>query len=95
ASIQFLKNKKNGVYEIINIGSDSPISLRQLIKHIKIATNKTNVEIIERAFVKGEVTHTHADIEKARDLLHYNALVSIEKGINLFYEWYRNNKIKF
>lgn len=92
SSVELLKNTKKGIYEIINVGNNNPISLRQLIDFIKTATNKQDIEIIQRDFVKGEVNNTHADISKARKLLIYNPKISIEKGVFLFYEWYRNNK---
>jgi UDP-glucuronate 4-epimerase len=81
-TLLYLEKQQQCVYEIINIGSDNPISLEQLI-------------IIKTEFVKGEVTHTHADINKAIKLLNFNPSVSIEKGVNLFYDWYKTRNKHF
>jgi UDP-N-acetylglucosamine 4-epimerase len=39
----------------------------------------------------GDVKHSLADISKARDLLGYEPAVSTEKGLQLTFEWYKNN----
>jgi UDP-glucuronate 4-epimerase len=88
SSIEFLKTNENNIYETINIGNDNPISLRQLIDLIVKTTKRHDIKIIETEFVKGEVTNTHADINKASRLLNFKPKVSIENGINLFYDWY-------
>lgn len=92
SSVELLKNKKKEIYEIINVGNNNPISLRQLIGFIKTATNKQDIEIIESDFVKGEVNNTHSDNDKAKKILIYNPKTSVENGVFLFYEWYRNIK---
>ncbi len=92
SSIEFLKNNDRSVYEIINIGNDNPISLRQLIDLIAKATHSNNIKVIETESVIGDVINTHADINKAKKLLNYRPTVSIENGINLFYNWYKNHK---
>ncbi len=88
SSIEFLKTNDSNIYETINIGNDNPISLRHLIDLIAKTTKRHDIKIIETGFVKGEVTNTHADINKARRLLSFRPTVSIENGINLFYDWY-------
>ena len=89
SSIEFLKTNDRNIYETINIGNDNPISLRQLVDLIAKITKRHDIKIIETEFALGDVTHTHADINKARKLLNYSPSVSIEKGINLFYDWYK------
>lgn len=89
SSLELLKHTKKGIYEIINVGNNNPISLRQLIDFIKTATNKKDIKIIERDYVKGEVKNTHADIDKAIRLLNFKPMIPIEIGIELFYDWYR------
>jgi UDP-glucuronate 4-epimerase len=94
-SIDFLKTTNSNVYEIINIGNDNPISLRQLISLIAKTTKQNDITVIETEFVKGEATATHANINKAIKLLNYKPMVSIENGINLFYIWYKSKKYYF
>ena len=88
SSIEFLKTSDSNVYEIINIGNDNPISLQQLIDLITKTTKRNDIKIVETKFVKGEVTNTHADIDKARRLLNYKPNITIDYGIKQFYEWF-------
>jgi UDP-glucuronate 4-epimerase len=90
SSIEFLKTNDSNIYETINIGNDNPISLRRLIDLIVKTTKRHDIKIIETKFVKGEVTNTHADINKASRLLNFKPTVSIEIGIKLFYDWYES-----
>jgi UDP-glucuronate 4-epimerase len=92
-SILLLENRKQDIFEIINIGNDKPISLLSLLDSIKEAMQTQKIEFVTKAFVKGDVETTHADIEKAKELLQYNPTVSLEKGIQLFYEWYLNKQV--
>lgn len=94
SSIEFLKTSDSNVYEIINIGNDNPISLQQLIDLITKTTKRNDIKIVETKFVKGEVTNTHADIDKARRLLNYKPNITIDYGIKQFYEWFEENGIK-
>lgn len=94
SSIEFLKTSDSNVYEIINIGNDNPISLQQLIDLITKTTKRNDIKIVETKFVKGEVTNTHADIDKARRLLNYKPNITIDYGIKQFYEWFEKNGIK-
>lgn len=89
-SIEFLKANDSCIYETINIGNGNPISLRQLIDLIANTTKRHDIKIIETEFVKGEVTNTHADINKASRLLNFKPTISIENGIKLFYDWYQS-----
>jgi UDP-glucuronate 4-epimerase len=95
SSIEFLKTNDRNIYETINIGNDNPISLRQLVDLIVKTTKRYDIKIIETESAIGEVTNTHADINKARRLLNYSPSVSIEKGINLFYDWYKTKNQPF
>lgn len=92
SSIEFLKTSERNVYETINIGSSNPISLRQLIGIIEKTIKPQNIKIIENKFIKGEVTNTHADLNKAKKILNYKPTVSIEDGIKKFYNWYKLKK---
>ena len=93
SSVELLKNTKNEIYEIINIGNDNPISLRQLIDLIAKMTKRNDIKIIETEFVKGEVSHTHANIDKARRILNYKPNITIDNGIRQFYEWIKKTAL--
>lgn len=87
-SVELLQTNSSNIYEIINIGNDNPISLRRLINLITTTIKRNNINIVETEYVKGDVINTHADIEKAKNILNYNPNIEIDKGIIKFYEWF-------
>jgi len=74
-------------FEIFNLGNSSPIVLNNLIDLIEQKLGKTAYKRYMRV-QKGDVEHTHADINKAKNLLGYNPKVCIEEGIERFVKWY-------
>lgn len=83
-----LENKN--VYEILNIGNSSPISLKEMIN---IIAKTLNVEpkIKQLPMQPGDVDRTFADISKAKHLIGYNPKTSFEEGIKKFIKWYKEN----
>ena len=62
--------------------------LKELIEAIEKATGK-NALIEYYPEQPGDVPLTFADISKARRLLGYNPVTSLEEGLRKFVEWYR------
>lgn len=52
---------------------------------------KKNIEPIYKEERKGDIRHSNADIQKAKNMLGYNPSYSFEKGINLAIDWYCKN----
>lgn len=92
-SVLYIETQTQSVYEIINIGNDKPISLLTLLEYIKEAIQTDKIEFVKKEIAKGDVETTHADIEKAKKLLSYNPSVSLNEGIKLFYDWFKNKTI--
>ena len=84
-----LKNKN--VYEILNIGNSSPISLKEMIETIGKVLGK-EPKIKQLPMQLGDVDRTYADISKAKKLIDYEPKTSFEDGIRNFVEWYNKNK---
>ena len=89
-SCEYCMNNKD-VYEILNIGNSSPVSLREMIQTIGKALNK-EPKIKQLPMQPGDVDRTYADISKAKKLIGYEPKVSFEQGIKNFVEWYKENK---
>ena len=89
-SCEYCMNNKD-VYEILNIGNSSPVSLREMIQTIRKALNK-EPKIKQLPMQPGDVDRTYADISKAKKLIGYEPKVSFEQGIKNFIEWYKKNK---
>lgn len=89
-SIKYVENNNN-VYEIINLGNSTPVTLKEMINTIAKVLNK-EAKINQLPMQPGDVERTYADISKAKELIGYNPKTSFEKGIENFVEWYKINK---
>lgn len=84
-SLKFLDEHKN-VYEIINLGSNHPVSLIDMVAVIENTLRKK--AIVEYLPMQpGDVDATYADISKACKLIGYKPSVSFEEGIKNFLIW--------
>lgn len=85
SSIEYIQKNQN-VYEIINLGNNTPIQLKDLIaiieKRLQIKANTIVLPMQE-----GDVNMTYAGINKAKKLLQYYPSTSIEDGIAKFITW--------
>ena len=78
-------------YEIINLGSDHPVSLLEVISIIeKITDNKAIIKYLPESPL--DIKATWADINKAKTILEWEPSVNIEKGINECINWYLQNR---
>lgn len=81
----------DNVYEILNIGSNNPISLKEMIEIIG-KTLGIEPKIKQLPMQPGDVDKTFASIDKAKSLLGYEPKVTFEEGIKKFVEWYKTQK---
>lgn len=89
-SCNYVLENKN-VYEILNLGNSSPVSLKEMIETIGKALNiKPNIE--QLPMQPGDVERTFADVSKAKRLIGYEPKISFEDGIKEFVNWYKINK---
>lgn len=86
AGIISAMNYKNSLFEIINLGNNSPVSLKELIALVEKAAGKKAL-IKKMSLQPGDVSKTFADISKAKNLLGYEPKTSLETGLKKFYEW--------
>lgn len=90
ASIKYVEENKN-VYEILNLGNSSPVTLKEMIETIEKVLNVIpNIE--QLPMQPGDVDRTYADVSKAKALIGYNPQTSFEEGIEKFVNWYKENK---
>ncbi|MBL7724402.1 MAG: GDP-mannose 4,6-dehydratase [Chitinophagaceae bacterium] len=78
-------------FEIINLGNNYTVSLKELIAAIEEVTGKKAV-IEKHPEQPGDVPRTFADISKAKALLGYNPQTQIGEGLKKFYTWFSENK---
>ncbi|MBN2018163.1 MAG: GDP-mannose 4,6-dehydratase [Candidatus Cloacimonetes bacterium] len=82
-----MKNK--GVYEIVNLGNNEPITLDELVKAIS-ENFEFEVLIDKQPIPKGDVVRTYADISKAQKLFNFKPKTNIGCGLKKFYEWFNS-----
>jgi UDP-glucuronate 4-epimerase len=76
-------------YEIINLGRGQTTLLNDFVGIIeKLAGSKANV--IHKPKLAADFVKNQADISKARRLLGYAPLVSVDEGVTRFWDWYIN-----
>jgi UDP-glucuronate 4-epimerase len=78
-------------FEIINLGNNYAVSLKELIATIQAVTGKT-ARIDQQPEQPGDVPRTFADISKAKSLLNYQPKTKLKEGLEIFYEWFLKNK---
>lgn len=88
-SMEYEENHES-VYEILNLGNSSPITLKEMIDIIGKVLNVEPV-INQLPMQPGDVERTYADISKAKALIGYEPKTSFEDGIKEFIEWYKEN----
>lgn len=75
-----------GIFEIINLGNNHPVPLKEMIRGIEDAVgSKFIINQMEKQ--PGDVDITYASVEKAKTLLNYNPSIKFEDGVAIFLEW--------
>jgi UDP-glucuronate 4-epimerase len=74
-------------YEVFNLGNSSPVTLAELIKTVEKVTGR-QVNIKKMPPRKGEMMVTYANIEKANRMIGYNPSTSIQKIVEIYYQWF-------
>lgn len=87
AALQYDKSD----FEIINLGNNYSVSLRELIQTIEETVGKKAIieQLPEQA---GDVPKTFADISKAKNILSYQPQTSLKDGLMKFYQWIKENE---
>ena len=75
--------------ECLNLGHDHPIEIRYLIQLIEQAAGK-KARIEHHPARAEDMPLTHADLTKSRRLLGYQPQVPIERGVEEYVQWVRN-----
>ncbi|MCW3118618.1 MAG: nucleoside-diphosphate-sugar epimerase [Chitinophagaceae bacterium] len=78
-------------FEIVNLGNNYTVSLKELIQAIEGITGKKAV-IEQYPDQPGDVPKTFADITKAKKLFGYNPETKLKDGLQKFYDWFCANE---
>jgi UDP-glucuronate 4-epimerase len=74
-------------FDIINLGNNYSISLKELIAAIEEVVGKKAI-IQKLPEQPGDVPKTFADITRAKELLNYHPATQLKEGLVKFYEWF-------
>lgn len=85
-SITYLENTEN-VYEIINLGENEVINLKEMLSAIEGEMQKEAAKK-PMPMQPGDVSKTNADISKAKYLIGYQPGTNFQNGIKKFVEWF-------
>lgn len=92
ANIQALTtDKKEALNQVYNVACGERTDLNKLWQSIKEVT-KSSSDVIHGPQRQGDIPHSLASIDKAKDLLGYNPGTQIDEGIRLAFEWYKMTK---
>lgn len=75
-------------YEIINLGGNKPVSLKEFIRMLERVAG-VPAKIVLKPMQQGDVTVTYANIAKAKRLLGWEPKVLLEDGLARFVSWYK------
>jgi len=75
-------------YEIINLGSSSPIRLDEMIAAVAEAV-RVEPEIEQLPEQPGDVPRTYANVDKAKELLGWEPEWTLAQGLREFVAWYK------
>lgn len=85
----FTNLKDNKLYQLYNIGNNSPVQLLDFIQKIERITGKDAKKIM-LPMQAGDVHRTFADTSALMDVFDYRPSTTISVGVKNFVEWYIN-----
>lgn len=77
--------------ETMNVGSTGNITVEELAAYV-IKVTDSELDPVYTRVREGKSRHTHAEVEKACDLIGYELSVDIREGVSRFVSWYRENR---
>jgi UDP-N-acetylglucosamine 4-epimerase len=90
ANIKSFEFKKKGSH-IFNIACGEQTSLNTIIKLLNTISDK-NMAVMYLEERTGDIKHSKASIEKAKNELNYTPLFKFEEGLKIVFDWYNLNK---
>lgn len=85
--LAFSTDNKEAVNQVYNVAYGSSTSLNQLFQLIKTNLN-SSVSPQYKEERKGDIKNSLANINKAKNLLGYSPLISLEEGLTITIDWY-------
>lgn len=91
--INALNIEKTNNFEIYNLGNSHPISLNEFIETCENIVGKKAI-IIQKDIQLGDIKHTYACIEKAKNDLNYFPKINLKEGLyKMYYKTFHKSSI--
>jgi UDP-glucose 4-epimerase len=81
-----------GVGQVINFARGERVTLNQLLDILKRITGRADVQAEHKEPRAGDVRHSLADISRAREMLGYEPQTSLEEGLRLTIDWWKQSR---
>jgi nucleoside-diphosphate-sugar epimerase len=78
-------------YEVVNLGSDHPVPLKTVVAHLEDILGKS-ARIERQPLHPADVPATWADVSRAKRLLNWTPLTTLEEGLQAAVTWYQENR---
>lgn len=82
----------DGIGETMNVANGERISLNELLAVLKKITGKTEITAEFEPERPGDVKHSQAGIERARNWLGYENLIGLEEGLQETISWWKSSR---
>lgn len=76
--------------KVFNVGTSNSVEINSLWEKIA-ALARCNVAVQHEAPRTGDIVHSLAGIQRARELLGFVPSITLEQGLQLTFEWYRDS----
>lgn len=86
--------EKKAINQVYNIACGEQTSLLQLFDALRKEAGSA-LKPVHGPERKGDVKHSLADISKAKELLGYSPAISVSKGLQLTFGWFKKNHLIF
>ena len=96
ANLLSLVADKKAVNTVYNVAFGDRNTLNDLMNYLKEFLSEYNpkikdVDVVHGANRQGDIPHSHASVNKAKELLNYNPQFSLQKGLKEAVKWYWEN----
>jgi nucleoside-diphosphate-sugar epimerase len=75
--------------EVINVGCGERISVNQLASNMANALKRPDLTPVHEAERAGDIRHSFADLHRAAEMLGYQPIVGVQKGLEQTMAWYK------
>ena len=94
--LSLVTTNKKAINTVYNVAYGDRNTLNDLMRYLKEYLSEfdskiSNVEVVYGPNRAGDIPHSHASVNKAKELLNYNPQFSLQKGLKEAVKWYWKN----